>query len=370
MASDGHDAYFFTAQDGRWHIQSARRMLAGEPPVCELAEDTGPFGMLYADESAVWYARYSQSRRYTQNGEIYAALEFVRYALDTGAETVLVADADSSALFLMDGRTLSYLPWGDEQSLCTADFVAQTDMLTLQIEDLIIWDAAMVDGAIYLVLYHDEGKREFLYRVTGEGSEKLPEPEPAPDVSWFRGRFRVFAAADGTFYVAPLSDPASAYPLPMGGEREDVYYFGDYRWICDEGETNNVACLYRIPLSRDEPIQYLEYDALPQTFVRGADEDEMITLDRRGRLLSISADFTTLTQVAQLEYTTLFSQGEWFWALPFPDFVVMLGYSDAYQPPLGLEYPPDMVRIVRRGEGMKTATPALPAWTVPVPLAE
>ena len=360
VASDGQDVYFFTTRGGRWSMHSALRYLAGEPPVFDLPEGIQPYGLLYAGDGAVWYARYSQSRRFEQEGELHAALEFVRYALDSGAESVLVADADPNALFLMDGHTLGYLPWQDECSLATADFVARTDVLTLQIDDSLIWDAAMADGALYLLLYNEETDQELLYRVTGSAAEKLPAPEPMPDVSWLQGRFRVYVAADGVFYATPLSDPSRGHPLPKGGHRGDVYYFGDYRWLC-EVEAGNVARLYRIPLGEGEQIQYLEHDALSQTFVRGADGEEMITLDRRGRLLSISDDFSTLTQVAQLEYTTLFSHGEWLWALPFEGFVVMLGYSDAYNPPLGLDYPPDMVRVVRRGEGLAPAPPGADA---------
>ncbi|MCL2810624.1 MAG: hypothetical protein FWD25_01895 [Clostridia bacterium] len=367
-ATDGEDVYFLTASQNTWSIHSARRMLAGESPVVELPEGTEPYGMLYACGEAVWYARYSQELRAELEGQTRAALEFVRYELATGQEKLLVTDADPDALFPMDGHTLSYLPWGDEHSLATADFVTQTDLLTLEVEDSLIWDAAQIDGALYLLLYNPAHDYEALYRIADDGAERLPEPEPKPGVSWLQGNYRVYATGEGDFFAAPLSAPSWGYPLPMGGEQDDVYYFGDYRWIC-QVEPGNVARLYRIPLAENEQIYYLEYDALPQQpFVRGAGAHEMITLDRRGRLLSIDADFSALTQVAQLEYTTLFSAVEWLWALPFPDFVLMLGYSaDAHGAPQGLEYPPDTARVVRRGEGMEDGPLVFPSQTMPIP---
>jgi|GEM_PF-2743034 len=367
-ATDGQDVYFLTADHTKeaWYIHSARRALAGEPPLCQLPEGTQPFGMLYACGEGVWYARYSQELRAELEGETRAALEFVRYDLATGQEKLLVADADPDALFPMDGHTLSYLPWGDESSLATADFASQTDLLTLQVEDSLIWDAAMIDGALYLVLYNPQHDYEALYRIADTGTERLPDPEPGPGVSWLQGNHRVYATGEGDFYAAPLSNPHRGHRLPMGGEQDDVYYFGDYRWMC-QVEPGNTARLYRVPLAQGEQIYYLEYDALPQPFVRGANASEMVTLDRRGRLLSVDADFTSLTQVAQLEHTTLFSQVEWLWALPFPDFVLMLGYSaDAHNVPLGLDYPPDRFRVVPRGEGMEDGPIAFPPHMLPM----
>jgi len=175
---------------------------------------------------------------------------------------------------------------------------------------------------------------------------------------------------EGDFYAAPLSDPTRSYALPMGGEQDDVYYFGDYRWLC-EVEPGNVGRLYRIPLAEGEQIYYLEYEALPQPFVRGADQQEMITLDRHGRLLSIDAAFSSLTQVAQLEQNTLFTGVEWLWALPFPDYVVMLGYSAAaHDGPGGLEYPPDVARVVPRGEGMERGPHTFPPEATPIPSSD
>jgi len=376
-AFDGKDAYFLVAENDQhdadkeiWYIHSAQRMLAGKPPVCELPKGTQPFGMLYACADAVWYARYSEVLRTELNGkgEVHAALEFVRYELATGNERVLVTDANPDALFPMDGHTLSYLPWGDEHSLATADFVTQADMLTLQVDDSLIWDATLVDGALYLVLYNAQHDHEALYCVAEDGVEMLPEPEPAPGVSWLQGRYRVYATAKGDFYAAPLANPHQGHALPLDGKADDVYYFGDYRWLC-EVDPSNVGRLYRIPLAEGEQIYYLEYDALSQPFVRGADHNEMITLDRRGRLLSIDAGFTSLTQVAQLERNALFGEVEWLWALPFPDYVLMLGYSaDAHTAPAGLEYPPDVARVVLRGEGMEHGPTAFPSESTPEPM--
>jgi hypothetical protein len=56
--------------------------------------------------------------------------------------------------------------------------------------------------------------------------------------------------------------------------------------------------------------------------------------------------------LAQLEPAALFGRGDWLWALSFPEYVVLLGYSDAPEDESGLELPPDMVRVVPRGEGM------------------
>jgi len=373
-AFDGEDAYFMVAESGRhdadeemWYIHSARRMLAGKPPVCGLPKEVQPYGMLYACADAVWYARYSEALRTELDGKVHAALEFVRYELATGNERVLVTDANPDALFPMDGHTLGYLPWGDEHSLATANFVTETDTLTLQVDDALIWDAALVDGALHLVLYSAEHDSESLYRIADGGAELLPEPEPTPGVSWLQGSYRVYATPKGDFYAAPLADPRRGHPLPLSGKHEDVYYFGDYRWLC-EVEPGNVGRLYRIPLAEGEQIYYLEHDALPQPFVRGADHNEMITLDRRGRLLSVDAGFTSLTQVAQLERNALFAGVEWLWALPFPDYVVMLGYStDAHAAPAGLEYPPDVARVVLRGEGMEHGPYAFPSEPAPEP---
>jgi len=69
-----------------------------------------------------------------------------------------------------------------------------------------------------------------------------------------------------------------------------------------------------------------------------------------------------------LEYTTLFSEVEWLWALPFPDFVLMLGYSaDAHGAHYGLEYPPDRARVVLRGEGMEDGPAVFPGQAMPLP---
>ena len=95
----------------------------------------------------------------------------------------------------------------------------------------------------------------------------------------------------------------------------------------------------------------------------------MITLDRRGRLLSIGAGFASLTQLAQLEPDALFAEAQWLWALPFPNYVVMLGYSaDAHTAPAGLEYPPDVARVVLRGEGMERGPITFPSQSMPIPI--
>ncbi len=358
VASDGQDTFVLTADGVQWHLHTAQRLLNGEPPLYTLPEGAEPFGLLYADAASVWYARYSATHRYTEDGQLFAALEFVRYDRGSGAETVVVSDANPSTLFLRDGRTLSFLPFGDASSLATVDFAAQTDTLTLKIDDSIIWDVTQLDDALYLLLYNDESGLEMLYRVTDEGSEKLPEPEPRPDVSWFQGRYRAYYTAEDVYYAAPLSAPTEAHPLAERDE-EDIYFFGDYRWICDV-DVGNVAALYRLPLSEEEPTYYLEFDALPQPFVHGITNGaELTTLDRRGRILHVDASFTALTQLAQTDYTTLFSEGQWVYALPFPQYIVLLGYSEAYLPSEGLGLAFDMVRIVRMGEGM---TPKVPDW--------
>lgn len=372
-AFDGEDVYFLMTGDAgngddqdAWYIHSARRLQAGEPPVCKLPKGTHPYGMLYADGKALWYARYSQTlRTQLEDGKMLAALEFVRYDPATGNELVLVTDANPSALFPMDGHTLSYLPWGDEYALATVDFAAQTNLLTLRTEGSLIWDATMSNGQLYLVLYNANSGHETLHRITDADMEQFPEPLPTPDVSWLQGNFRVYVTKEGDFYAAPLSDPSQSHALSMGGEQNDVYYFGDYRWLC-KVEPGNLARLYRVALAENEQIYYLEYGALSQPFVRGANAHEMITLDRRGRLLSVNADFSALTQVAQLEPGSLFSEATWLWALPFPDFVLMLGYSvETPGAPDGLDCPPDVARVVRRGEGMTDGPTVFPIDATP-----
>jgi hypothetical protein len=321
-----------------------------------------PYGMLYADDQAVWYARHSRTLRSEgDDGSWYAAVEFVRHALDTGTETVLVADATPDALFPIDGVTLGFLPWGYENSLAKADFAAQADLLALEVDDSIIWDALSLDDALYLVLYNDEADEEFLYRAVGETVERLADPTPTPTVSWLTGNFRVYAGAEGALYAAPLTNPGRAHALSTSGGKSDAFYFEDNRFVCEVLE-GNMARLYRVPLAEGEAVRLLEFAATPRWFVRGVGGDEFVTLDRDGRLLSASGDFTQLTQLAQLEPAALFGGGDWLWALPFPEYVVLLGYSDAPEDPSGLALPPDMVRVVRRGEG-------LPAGQ-PVPLTE
>ncbi len=352
VASNGSETYFLLRQNNAWHLQSARRALAKEPPIYALPNDTLPYGFLYADEQNIWYARYSATLREEQPGKgLRAALEFVCYDLTTGQETLLVRDADPNSLFPLDGTRLGYLPWGDPSSLATLDFSSRTDLLVLQTSPLVIWDVTEVGGAMYLILVQKETEREALYRIQNGAIAKLDAPIPEPAVSWFQGNHRVYSDANGTFYAAPLSDPANAHPLEKAGGQKDVYYFGDHRYLC-EVNPDNVATLYRLPLAKDEEIRMLEFDALAQPFVRGHDGDEMVTMDRAGRLLSITGEFTKLEQVAQLDAEALLAEAQWLWALPFEEYIVMLGYSHGGGSAGGLSLPPDRVRVVPRGEGM------------------
>lgn len=353
VTTDGEDAFFFlpTAEEG-WAIQTASRHFLGQPPLHILPPEQAPCAMLYADANSLWYACYSPTLGYEDEGSLWSAA--VLYRLDRHSDTseAVVTDADAQGLYPGEGSSLYYTPWNNAGMLCSLDFLTGHSQPLATLDQELIWSVTRSANGLFVCTLDAAGE-EGLYLIAGGKAEALPLPPQQNADCWLQGDYCIAHAEDpASLRALPLTAPADAALLPEAMESGALYQYGNVLLNVLETE-DGLANVYYVNLEEQGTVKHLYYDATPYYFVLGYGGQALTVLDGMGRVLRVADDFGSLEQIAQVDLASLYDEGVWLYALPFDDYTLLLGYEyeDSFHHP-GNRQPPTLVKVIPTGTGM------------------